>query len=235
MAKVLLLSYTPNPDKLCAASAYMTFTGKQVDALINDLTSEKIEQILKSVNEAGHHSVLEHANFTFFISGISRACSHQLVRHRIASFSQLSQRYVKVDNPESFVCPKTIAKNESAKRIFDETIIDVNKSYNKLIELGMPTEDARFVLPNAAKTDIVVTMNARELIHFFGLRCCTRAQWEIREMADQMLALAKQAAPIIFKNAGSRCIELGYCPEGKHSCGKYPTLAKLKGDANGSK
>jgi len=229
MVKVKLLAYTPNPDKLCALAAYMTFTGKQADELMDYLTPEKIASIIATVIEAGHHSVIEHANFTFFISGISRVCSHQLVRHRLASFSQLSQRYVKVEDPDYFVYPKRIEKSEEAKKIFDDTIKNINASYKRLIEIGIPTEDARFVLPNATKTDIVVTMNARELHHFFGLRCCNRAQWEIRELANKMLEQVKEVAPIIFKNAGARCEQLGYCPEGKHSCGKYPTLSELKG------
>lgn len=141
--------------------------------------------------------------------------SHQLVRHRIASYTQQSQRYVAYDALEKFVMPPNIAKNAEAKKVFDDALEKISEAYRKLLDMGIPKEDARFILPNAAKTNIIVTMNARELRHFFNLRCCNRAQWEIREVAIEMLRQARKAAPALFENAGPTCVELGYCPEGK--------------------
>jgi thymidylate synthase (FAD) len=176
---------------------------------------ETAKRIIKRVTGYGHVSVIEHASFTFSIEGVSRAMTHQLVRHRIASFTQQSQRYVTYDTLEKYVTPQSITENAEAKNIFDETLEKISETYQKLLNLGVPKEDARFILPNAAKTNIIVTMNARELRHFFNLRCCARAQWEIREIATEMLKQAKKAAPALFENAGPSCIELGYCIEGK--------------------
>ena len=150
----------------------------------------------------------EHASFTFSVEGVSRALTHQLVRHRIASYTQQSQRYVTYDTLEQYVTPPSILKDKEAKRIYDETLMSISDAYQELLKYELPKEDARFTLPNAAKTNILITMNARELCHFFKLRCCARSQWEIRKMAMKMLKLAKQAAPVIFENAGPSCIEL---------------------------
>jgi thymidylate synthase (FAD) len=160
-------------------------------------------------------SVIEHASFTFSIEDVSRAMTHQLVRHRLASYTQQSQRYVKYDTLKSYVTPPTIANNPDAQKIFEGALEHVSNVYNKLLEMGIPKEDARYILPNAAKTNIVVTMNARELRHFFNLRCCARSQWELREVAIEMLRQVKRVAPSLFENAGPTCVELGYCPEGK--------------------
>ncbi|MFH1105732.1 MAG: FAD-dependent thymidylate synthase [Candidatus Aenigmatarchaeota archaeon] len=210
--KVKLLAYTPNADRLAAASAFSTVSEQGAIELIETVDDDKMRKVLKSTVGKGHHSVIEHASFTFSVEGVSRACTHQLVRHRIASYSQQSQRYVKYDNP-LFIVPHTIEKNEDAKKIFDKSLENMIGDYKKLLEMGIPAEDARFLLPNATPTNIVITMNARELVHFFSLRCCYRAQWEIREMADAMLKEAKKAAPAIFENAGPSCVRLGYCPE----------------------
>jgi thymidylate synthase (FAD) len=169
--------------------------------------------------------VLEHASFTFGIEGISRATSHQLVRHRLASYSQQSQRYVTMDRPE-YVTPQSIIRDEGTKRRFDNAMRRVFKLYGELVGEGVPTEDARYLLPNAVCTKIIVTMNARELIHFFRLRCCERAQWEIRAMATRMLGLAKKEAPFIFKGSGPACVT-GTCSEGEMTCGK-PKEIRLK-------
>ena len=134
----------------------------------------------------GHHSVIEHAVFTFSVEGVSRALTHQLVRHRVASFSQQSQRYVSMDSA-TYVTPHTIEGNADAEKLFDSVMDDIWDAYKKLEGMGIPAEDARYLLPNGCTTNITITMNARELLHFFSLRCCNRAQWEIREMADQML------------------------------------------------
>ena len=141
--------------------------------------------------------------------------THQLVRHRIASYTQQSQRYVTYDTLEKYVTPSSIADNQEAKKIFDDTLEKMSEIYQKLLKMGIPKEDARFILPNAAKTNIIVTMNARELRHFFNLRCCARAQWEIRAVAVEMLKQAKKAAPALFEDCGPTCVELGYCTEGK--------------------
>ena len=187
-----------------------------------ELWNDKTDlQHLIDALEKGHVSVIEHASFTFSLEGISRACSHQLVRHRLASYTQQSQRYVELQDPDTFVIPETIQENPEAQKIFQNLLKAQFETYQKLIAMGIPKEDARFILPNATRTNIIVTMNARELLHFFSLRCCGRAQWEIREVANQMLKLAKEAAPIIFEKAGPQCVRLGYCPEGELSCGRY--------------
>lgn len=175
---------------------------------------------------SGHDSILEHWSATFHISGVSRALTHQLVRHRVASYSQASQRYIKMDDFE-YVIPKTI--ENASDDVYNEYISLMSAiagTYKSFIERGIPKEDARYVLPNACTTEIVVTMNARELRHFFSLRCCTRSQWEIRELANEMRRLCIEVAPEIFKSSGPSCEILGYCREAK-SCGKKPKLNEL--------
>jgi len=166
----------------------------------------------------GHLSVLEHASFTFGVDGISRVTSHQLVRHRLASYSQQSQRYVKFSAPE-YVVPETIATDEERRGRFVSAMEGLFRLYSDLVKAGVPAEDARFLLPNAACTRIIITMNARELLHFFRLRCCERAQWEIREMATEMLVLAREKAPFIFRDSGPACVT-GPCSEGEMTCGR---------------
>jgi thymidylate synthase (FAD) len=164
-----------------------------------DPENDKALKLLQGIVKAGHGSVLEHCCFTFSIEGISRACSHQLVRHRIASYSQQSQRYVKGDKFD-YVIPPEIEKREDLKKVFDEHMRNTKTLYNTLILCGMKKEDARYLLPNATTTNIVVTMNARELLHFIELRTSPRAQWEIRELAGEMLKQLKEVAPVIFSN-----------------------------------
>jgi thymidylate synthase (FAD) len=175
---------------------------------------------LKRVIERGHTSVLEHATFTLSIEGISRACSHQLVRHRMASYSQQSQRRVKLKGGD-YIVPPSVAANAKAEEFYRDLMDAAWRGYAKLIEMGIPTEDARFVLPNSAKTNLVVTMNARSLLNFFELRCCLHAQWEIRELAYEMLRRAKKVAPLIFGSAGPPCEVRGICPEKDTSCSFY--------------
>ena len=175
------------------------------------------QKTLGKIVGMGHHSVIEHATFTFSVEGVSRSLTHQLVRHRIASYSQQSQRYVSMDKP-TYVIPKTVEADPELKKIYEDTMQDIWRSYNKLVE-KIPPEDARYVLPNGCTTNITITMNARELFHLFTLRCCNRAQWEIRDMADEMLRQCKEVSPIIFANAGPPCVR-GPCPEGKLTCGK---------------
>ncbi|MEM1539480.1 MAG: FAD-dependent thymidylate synthase, partial [Candidatus Bathyarchaeia archaeon] len=207
--KVKLLCHTPDPEIVCAASALTSPGSEGTSKIFENLDLEKARKTLRRILSYGHFSVIEHANFTFSIEEVSRALTHQLVRHRIASYTQQSQRYVTYDTLQSYVTPPSIANNQEAKKMFDETLEAISKTYQKLLEKGIPKEDARYILPNAAKTNIVVTMNARELRHFFNLRCCARTQWELREVAIEMLRQVKKVAPSIFENAGPNCVELG--------------------------
>ena len=216
--KVVLLNHTPCPEKTVAMAARLCYSGSSIRELEDRVAGISFEKFLGKILKMGHLSVLEHASFTFGIEGISRATSHQLVRHRLASYSQQSQRYVAASEPE-YVVPPSIAKDEARKKKFDSEVRRIYRSYARLLEEGIPAEDARYLLPNAAHTKIIVTMNARELIHFFGLRCCERAQWEIRDMATEMLKLAKGAAPFIFKECGPACVS-GKCSEGEMTCGR---------------
>ena len=213
--KVKLIRFTADPELLCGAAALTSTKSGSPSEIFEKMDLEKARQIIKRVTGYGHASVIEHASFTFSIEGVSRAMTHQLVRHRIASYTQQSQRYVTYDTLEKYVTPPSIEENSEAKRIFNSALKKISETYHKLLEMGIPKEDARFILPNAAKTNIIVTMNARELRHFFNLRCCRRSQWEIRQVAIEMLKQAKNAAPSLFENAGPSCVELGYCPEGK--------------------
>jgi thymidylate synthase (FAD) len=213
--KVKLLRYTTDAELLCGAAALTTTKSGNPSEILEKMDGEKAKKIISRVTGYGHASVIEHASFTFSIEEVSRAMTHQLVRHRIASYTQQSQRYVTYDTVEKYVTPPSIERSSEAKKIFDETLEKISETYQKLMKCGIPKEDARFILPNAAKTNIIVTMNARELHHFFNLRCCARAQWEIREAATEMLKQVKKAAPALFENAGPSCVQLGYCPEGK--------------------
>ena len=166
-----------------------------------DPDNDNALKLLRNIVEKGHGSVLEHCVFTFSIEGISRACSHQLVRHRIASYSQQSQRYVKGDK-FGYVMPDKIANNRLLRDMFNEHMERIMNFYKFLTECEIPKEDARYILPNATTTNIVVTMNARELLHFIELRTSPRSQWEIRELANEMLRQLKEVAPVIFGNVG---------------------------------
>ena len=216
--KVKLLAHTPEPEKVIALSARLCYSKSSIDELKKNLTPQKVESFLKKIIEIGHESILEHVSFTFGIEGISRACSHQLVRHRIASYSQQSQRYVNFDKIE-YVIPETIKSNRKIFKKFKNFMSEISNFYREMLEENIPAEDARFILPNACATKIIVTMNLRELKHFFRLRCCNRAQWEIRELAINMLKLLKKKIPILFSQMGPACLT-GPCPEGPMSCGK---------------
>ncbi|CAG0975799.1 thymidylate synthase (FAD) [Gammaproteobacteria bacterium] len=216
--KVVLLNHTPDPEKTVAMAARLCYSGSTIRELEDKVSGISFEKFLGKILKMGHLSVLEHASFTFGIEGISRATSHQLVRHRLASYSQQSQRYVAASAPE-FVVPPSIQKDAEKKKKFVSAVRKIYRHYAELLEGGIPAEDARYLLPNAAHTKIIVTMNARELIHFFGLRCCERAQWEIRDMATEMLKSAKNTAPFIFKDCGPSCVA-GKCSEGEMTCGK---------------
>ncbi|WP_400219553.1 FAD-dependent thymidylate synthase [Methanomethylophilus alvi] len=218
---VRLLAHTPDADRICAAAAHSCYSEDSAADLLETVDPAKM---LRHVIGMGHHSVIEHAVFTFSVEGVSRALTHQLVRHRIASFSQQSQRYVRLSEP-TYVVPETVKRDPEAMKVYEETMDGIWDSYSKLIGMGIPAEDARYVLPNGCTTNITITMNARELLHFFSMRCCNRAQWEIREMADEMLRLCKEVSPVIFSDAGPACIR-GPCPEGKKTCGHPRTDMK---------
>lgn len=176
------------------------------------------EKLRDRFPELDLRQLLPHLAYTFAVEKISRACSHQLVRHRVASFSQQSQRYITVKRlNERVVKPPTVDDSETFE--FDELVEKASEAYQKLVESGVPREDARFVLPNATETSLLMTMDGAALFHFFGLRCCNRAQWEMRRLADAMLAQCRDAEPEVFENAGPYCYMLGYCPEGRFTCG----------------
>jgi thymidylate synthase (FAD) len=216
---VTLLQHTPDPEQAVALAARLCYSPISIDALRDKLAASDTAAFLEKIMSLGHHSVLEHASFTFGIEGVSRVTTHQLVRHRIASFSQQSQRYVSHKDHFTSIMPDTIAEHAEARQIFAFMSEAVHKAYAQLVELGIPAEDARYILPNATETKIIMTMNARELRHFFALRCCQRAQWEIREMAIEMLRLVKSIAPVIFQDGGPGCVA-GACPEGQFCCGQ---------------
>lgn len=225
--KVDLISYTADCDKMPGIAAYTSCSKKSPQELYDKKTKDQTDDFIRRVVEYGHHSVIEHSYFTFSIEGISRVCSHELVRHRLASFTQQSQRYVKFDELNVVVPPK-IQENQEAKEIFDETIKQSMRAYQKLLDLGLKPEDARFCFPGAAKTNMMLTMNARSLMNFFALRCCRRAQWEIHELAYRMLRLVKEKAPVVFEKGGPSCVQNGYCTEGGLSCGLAPTFEEIK-------
>lgn len=192
-------------------------------------TKKQKQEFVRKIVSSGHESPLEHVKFTFAIKGVSRALTHQLVRHRLASYSQQSQRYVKESNFD-YIIPPSILADSILKKEFTLSMKSIQKSYNTILSMlnkkgksgERANEDARFVLPQSAETKIVVTMNARELIHFFKHRCCARAQWEIQHLANNMLSICKKTLPEVFSKAGARCVHLKYCPEGiKFSCGRY--------------
>lgn len=217
--KVSLLQHTPDPERTVALAARLCYSPAGIDELQERLSAADITGFLEKIMSLGHQSVLEHASFTFGIDGISRACSHQLVRHRIASYSQQSQRYVTHTARFDAVVPDSIQSRSELCARFENQLQELHRCYAELVEAGIPAEDARYILPNAACTNIIMTMNAREILHFFELRCCERAQWEIRAMAVEMLRLVKGIAPVIFRDAGPGCLT-GPCPEGTMTCGK---------------
>jgi len=293
MLKVKLLSYTPNPEKVVASAAKLCYSPVGVNEIIEKLDSQNVEKFIEKLASIKHLSPFEHVSFSFAVEGVSRTLTHQLVRHRIASYSQQSQRYVK-ETMFDFIVPPSIENNEKAKEIFIkemensqkayddivrelmidkifatdkyykwyEKITEIETTYNgkdwdvkgiyktliegknvekvdeylELFKKEFPKEhsalekeaieDARYVFPNATETKIVVTMNARSLMHFFKLRCCNRAQWEIRALADEMLSQVIKVAPAIFNNSGAPCT-FGKCPEGSMSCGKTRSLEDI--------
>ena len=256
MLKVELISYTEAPEKLIACAAKLCYSSTGAVKIKEGLTEEKASNFVNMLAEIGHESPIEHVTFTFAIEGVSRSLLAQLTRHRIASYSVQSQRYVKSSNFE-FILPPEISKIEEAKEEFLCAMQEDMRHYERLTQIlkqkhkeslmcrgkdeqmaerlaeKMAIEDARYVLPNACETKLICTFNARSLLNFFAHRCCNRAQWEIRELATEMLRLVSKVAPNIFKKAGPSCIN-GRCPEGKMSCGEQDKVkkyfAEVKGD-----
>lgn len=232
---VKLLTYTKDPEKTVAAAAKLCYSKSDISTLMDGLTDEKVANFLEKLSNLGHASPLEHASFTFGIEGVSRSFLAQISRHRIASFSVQSQRYVDMDNADHVVPKEIYDAGYSVVRLYEESVKNSFNNYNELkeeltkkyIAEGMKEspakkkaqEDARYLLPEACCTRMIVTMNARELNHFFNLRCCNRASREIREVAEEMLKLVYPIAPHLFKSAGPSCV-CGACPEGNMSCGK---------------
>ncbi|MEW6410547.1 MAG: FAD-dependent thymidylate synthase [Nitrospirota bacterium] len=244
--KVILLRHTPNPEETVAMAAKLCYSPSDIVSLKGKIEAKDQKAFVEKLVKIGHMSPIEHASFTFAIEGISRACSHQLVRHRLASYSQQSQRYVsEVRSQKSevrsqttfdYIIPPSISNDNETKKRFEDFMVESQNVYDFLVERlnekGIKGEaanqDARFVLPNAVETKIIVTMNARELLHFFRQRCCYRAQWEIRNMAYQMLLLVKPIVPTIFHKAGPACL-YAPCPEGDMNCGQAKKVRKIYG------
>ena len=240
--KVKLISNTDQPERLVAQAAKMCYSSVGVEEIDESLTKESIDKFINMLMDIGHESPIEHVSFTFAVEGVSRTLTHQLVRHRMASFSQQSQRYVKL-NQFNYIVPPQIDKNELARKIFINSMEENQKNYDDIVDIlykenlemllsqgeneksaiskaeKASIEDARYVFPNACETKIVFTMNARSLLNFFKHRCCNRAQWEIRSLSIEMYKLAKEVAPTLFKYAGPGCVS-GNCPEGNMTCGK---------------
>lgn len=238
-----LIQYTPEPERMVAAAAKLCYSQAGIDQIAEGLNPPIIENFLNMLGEIGHESPIEHVSFTFGVAGVSRSLLAQLTRHRIASYSVRSQRYVNEGHFE-YIIPPEIESIPDAKAVFIQAMEADQKSYDRLVHLltekhiqtfkcegkteeearqlaeKKANEDARFVLPNACETKIVVTMNARSLYNFFRLRCCNRAQWEIRALATEMLKQVRSVAPTLFKHAGPACCSTGKCSEGKMTCGK---------------
>lgn len=249
MAKVYLLAHTPFPEHTVASAAKLCYSSSTISGLRENLTDESAAKFVEMLSEIGHESPIEHASFTFGIEGVSRALLAQITRHRMASFSVKSQRYVR-EGAFEYVTPPEIAAEPEAKKIYDEIMAEDQKRYDRLTEIlkekhintflsegkdektatrlaeKKAIEDARFVLPNACETQMIMTMNARSLLNFFKHRCCNRAQWEIKDVADQMLALVLKVAPELFKSAGPACVR-GACSEGKMTCGKASDIREF--------
>lgn len=244
--KVILIAHTPLPEQVVAASAKLCYSPVGVSEINEELSVDQAGQFIEKLMTFGHYSPLEHVSFTFAVEGVSRVLTHQLVRHRIASYSQQSQRYVKLNQFE-YVVPPAIEADEACREIFHRAMAEDQKNYDALVirlesvyltkymnegfseKIAMrmaeksAIEDARFVFPNACETKIVITMNARSLINFFEHRCCNRAQWEIRRLADEMLKQVRTTAPSLFEHVGPKCLK-GACPEGKMTCGEIVSV-----------
>lgn len=225
---VQLIKYTPAPDYTVAASARLCYSQDGVKDISLQMGEEEVKGLVKKLKDVGHTSPFEHISFTFGIEGVSRALSHQLVRHRIASYSQKSQRYVSEEGFE-YILPPRVKEDEEAYELYIKSMEMLQENYQKLME-KVPKEDARYILPNACETKLVASFNARSLMNFFMLRCCTRAQWEIRELAWRMLEKVREVSPYVFEDVGAECDITKNCSEGEKSCGRYKILAEKDKD-----
>lgn len=229
---VKLIDYTDDPEMNVAVAARLCYSEKGNEEIRKRFDREKKEALIKKILDLGHYSTLEHTFFSFHII-CSRVTSHQLVRQRIGvAYSQRSQRYVKEDDFDYIIPPKIKNKGPETVKVFKDHYEKSKEIYNELLDKGIPPEDARFVLPSV-KTNLIASYNARSLYHLFSLRCCTRAQWEIREIARSMLEQVKSVAPLLFSKAGADCEAKGICPEGELSCGRIENFEKFNGDNNG--
>ncbi len=250
---VKLIAYTPAPDFVVAAAARTCYSTQPIDRVMEKLDGDSAAEFVEMLSELGHESPIEHASFTFAVEGVSRSLLAQITRHRIASFSVRSQRYVS-EKKFSYVTPPQIADCPEALALYEDIMEREREAYNKIASIlyekraeALPenqqedksalaaqrkaaAEDARYVLPNGCETQFVVTMNARSLKNFFRLRCCNRAQWEIRELARRMLEEVRKVSPALFREAGPACLS-GPCPEGKMSCGRAAEMRRLYGKA----
>lgn len=219
---LLILRHTPEPDKIVALAARRCYSARDAQAIDESMPQEEIERMLGLLHARNHMSPFEHISFTFSVDGVSRALSHQLVRHRMASYSQESQRYVNYKKLELIpnVMPPNIKNNSEAQAVYQEALAVTLKAYKQILELGIPPEDARYIFPNAIETKLVFTLNARSLFNFFEQRCCIKAQWEIRNLANAMLRAVREVAPLTFKNAGAPCTyeKNPYCREHDPAC-----------------
>ncbi|MGV8145240.1 MAG: FAD-dependent thymidylate synthase [Alkaliphilus sp.] len=247
--RIKLITHTPEPEKTIAAAASLCYSPKGITSLLDGMNDEKVQRLINMLAKLGHESPFEHISFTFGIEGVSRSLTHQLVRHRIgSSYSQKSQRYV-TEGAFEYIVPPEIEKKAEALNLYKEAMKSQQIAYDKIVEIlkkeyfddqlkigktekqaksfaeKKAIEDARFVLPNACETKIIVTMNTRALFNFFHHRCCNRAQWEIRDLADEMLKIVKGIAPTVFKYSGPNCLYAA-CPEGNMTCGEIEKVRK---------
>ena len=227
---VELLAVTPEGENLVALAAKLCYARSDVGGLREKVNANDQSAFIEKLLDSGHLSVVEHVSLTFAVEGVSRALLAQLTRHRIASFSVQSQRYVPLDARFNYILPPRIKElGEEAVAAYHAQMGQIHAWYHdwqKALGMGESSnEDARFVLPNACETKLVMTMNARELKHFFRLRCCERAQWEIRALAPEMLRISREQLPVLFKGDGPGCVA-GPCPEGRMTCGKIREIRK---------
>ncbi|MBT6562214.1 MAG: FAD-dependent thymidylate synthase [Candidatus Scalindua sp.] len=216
--KVIIFDPPKNIENKIAVAAKMCYSASNIDDLMEKISKQDQEKFIRKIISIGHHSVLEHVELNFAVEGISRVLSHQLVRHRIASYSQQSQRYVKLDETFEYITPESIRLSPRLSMKYDDLMDQIHDLYKDYLNADVPAEDARYILPNATETKIFITMNLRVLLHFFNVRCCNRAQWEIRAMAIEMLKQCKELSQIIFESSGPSCIG-GNCGEGEMTCG----------------
>jgi thymidylate synthase (FAD) len=218
--QVTLINYTPNPELVVAAAARLSYSPARAGEILENLNPEQADGLLRRLISSGHFSPFEHVSFTFSIEGVSRVTSHQLVRHRLASYTQQSQRYVSLKKLH-YIIPPTISSRPQLEARFKQAVEAAHQLYRDMLDAGIPAEDARYVLPSAVETQLVMTMNARELMHACSLRLCCRAQWEIVQLFEKTKAEVERVAPRIGAELNPKCYRLGYCDE-RESCGLFP-------------